>query len=333
MKPLSHSQTLRHGVFFGIFAGAMWGLVFLSPKITHQFSPLTQMVVRYICYGLFALIFSIRTIVPLLKNLAADDWKKLVILSIQGNIAYYVFLAIGVKYAGIAPTTLIIGVLPLTITLMGRNEHDSLPIRQLLLPSLLIVSGIMMISLDVFLHSDSSLNSSPAQRALALACAVGALICWTLYAYRNAQYLRAHKVSATDWANLTGIVTSVLAVFMLGVGYLISLWRPNALLALNTDPSLDWLQFFLIGGLAVAFLASFLGNIAWSKASQSLPVSLSAHLIISESLFSLLYGFLYDARWPRALEWTAMGLALTGVAWAIHMHVQAHPKDSSLEMH
>ena len=41
---------------------------------------------------------------------------------------------------------------------------------------------------------------------------------------------------------------------------------------------------------------------------------------MSETLFSLIYGFVYDGRWPRALEWLAMSLALGGVVWAIRLH-------------
>ncbi|MGL4767785.1 MAG: DMT family transporter [Formosimonas sp.] len=318
------THSMRKGVLFGILAGACWGLVFLSPRVTHQFSPLTQMVVRYLCYGIFAVVLGARTIGPLLKNLHADDWRELVVLSLQGNIVYYIFLAIGVKYAGIAPTALIIGVLPLSITLMGRNEHDSLPLTQLILPSALIMAGITCICADVFLHADATLNSTPFERGMALLSACAALVCWTLYAYRNAQYLRNNPhVSAGDWGNLTGVVTAALATLMLLVGYAVGWFFPNTLLALNTDPSLDWLPFILIGGFAVAFFASWLGSMLWNTASQLLPISLTAQLIVSESVFSLLYGFLYDTRWPRQLEWLAMGLAVTGVLWAIQLHVVA----------
>ena len=93
------------------------------------------------------------------------------------------------------------------------------------------------------------------------------------------------------------------------------------------------LLVLLMRCLAVAFLASWLGNMLWNKASQALPISLSAQLIVSESLFSLLYGFIYDARWPRGLEWAAMGLALSGVLWAIQLHVRAHPQEAVPEMH
>ena len=35
---------------------------------------------------------------------------------------------------------------------------------------------------------------------------------------------------------------------------------------------------------------------------------------------TVIYGFVYDGRWPRALEWLAMSLALGGVVWAIRLH-------------
>ena len=37
--------------------------------------------------------------------------------ALSGNIVYYMLLALGVKFAGVAPTSLIIGILPITVTL------------------------------------------------------------------------------------------------------------------------------------------------------------------------------------------------------------------------
>jgi hypothetical protein len=36
-------------------------------------------------------------------------------------------------------------------------------------------------------------------------------------------------------------------------------------------------------------------------------------MIVFETLFASLYGFLWKARWPGALEWTAMALLVGGV--------------------
>jgi drug/metabolite transporter (DMT)-like permease len=80
------------------------------------------------------------------------------------------------------------------------------------------------------------------------------------------------------------------------------------------------LKFLLIGGVVIAFLASWLGNILWNVASHLLPISLSGQMLMSETLFSLIYGFMYDGRMPRSLEWLAMGLALSGVIWAVRLH-------------
>mgnify|MGYP003594495961 FL=1 len=50
---------------------------------------------------------------------------------------------------------------------------------------------------------------------------------------------------------------------------------------------------------------------------------------MSETLFSLIYGFVYDGRWPRVLEWLAMSLALGGVVWAIRLH--AHKDEQAMD--
>jgi hypothetical protein len=52
----------------------------------------------------------------------------------------------------------------------------------------------------------------------------------------------------------------------------------------------------------VALGASVIGNGLWNAASRLLPLSLSGQLIVFETLFALLYGFLHDARWPLPLE-------------------------------
>jgi hypothetical protein len=41
-------------------------------------------------------------------------------------------------------------------------------------------------------------------------------------------------------------------------------------------------------------------------------------LIISETIFALLFGFIYDHRLPFASEWAAIAFLITGVLLAIH---------------
>jgi drug/metabolite transporter (DMT)-like permease len=321
--PDSNSQKqFRRGVSAGLLAGALWGLVFLYPRVTPEFSPMSQMVLRYICYGLFAAVLSMRALRLVWSRLTRDDWRMLVKISLQANIFYYVCLATGVKYGGIAPTTLIIGMLPVTIALVGaQHDHASLGWRKLLAPMALMVLGIVTISYDLFAHANENLSSTPSQRAFALLAAFGALVLWTLAAVNNARYLRSHNaIEPKTWSDLCGVTTAVLAVLMLGVGLVVAQFAPSSIFAINTDANLPWLKFLLIGGVVIAFLASWLGNILWNVASHLLPISLSGQMLMSETLFSLIYGFMYDGRMPRSLEWLAMGLALSGVIWAVRLH-------------
>ena len=187
----SSPNHFRQGITAGIIAGALWGLVFLFPRLTPEFSPMSQMVLRYVCYGLFALALSFQTLPALIRTLSRHDWGMLVKLSLQANILYYLCLATGVKYGGIAPTTLIIGMLPVTIAVMGRNDAGSLSWRALYAPIGLIVGGIIFISWDLFSHTSETLTSTPIQRLFALLSATGALVLWTYAAVNNARYCAA----------------------------------------------------------------------------------------------------------------------------------------------
>jgi len=46
------------GVFYGIMAGALWGGIFLAPKLVPDFSALQLSTARYLTYGLISLVIS-----------------------------------------------------------------------------------------------------------------------------------------------------------------------------------------------------------------------------------------------------------------------------------
>ncbi|MNZ65073.1 Inner membrane protein YtfF [compost metagenome] len=71
-------------------------------------------------------------------------------------------------------------------------------------------------------------------------------------------------------------------------------------------------------------LGSWLANLLWNAASRRLPLTLTGQLIVFETLFSLLYGFLYLQRLPTLLETLAIGLLIGGVTWAVRRHAVPH---------
>jgi drug/metabolite transporter (DMT)-like permease len=139
-----------HGVLCGLLAGAMWGMVFIVPELLTAFTPLEMACGRYIAYGLIAGGLMAPRLPALLRRLDRGDVIAMIKHALAGNIVYYMLLALGVKFAGVAATSLIIGVLPITVTLLGQKDHGSVPLRQLMLPLLLVAAGIACINIDVF---------------------------------------------------------------------------------------------------------------------------------------------------------------------------------------
>jgi drug/metabolite transporter (DMT)-like permease len=280
-----------------MIAGALWGLVFLAPEVARGFTPLQLSAGRYLAYGLVALAL----VAPSARRLAATltwaEWRALAWLSLWGNILYFVLLAQAVQIGGIAMTSLIVGMLPVAVTVIGSRQHGAVPFAQLL-PSLMLgAAGMACIGWQ-------SLHGAAQGSLTGVLCAVGALISWTIYAVQNSRWLgRVHHVSSHEWSLLTGVVTGAQALLLAIPAFL---WAPGV------HASADWLRF---GGVVagVAIFASILGNAFWNRASRLLPLTLTGQMILFETLFALLYAFIWERRLPTGLETAAMVLLVAGV--------------------
>lgn len=68
---------------------------------------------------------------------------------------------------------------------------------------------------------------------------------------------------------------------------------------------------------ATGFGSAWLATILWNIASQRLWASLCGQLIVSETLFALLYSFAWDGRWPTLAQWAACILFTLGILASI----------------
>ena len=305
------------GVLCGLVAGAMWGMVFIVPALLPAFSPLELMVGRYTAYGAIALGLMAPRLPALLRRLERGDYLALLRHALAGNIIYYMLLALGVALAGVAPTSLIIGMLPIAVTVMGRKDHGSLPLRSLALPLLVAGAGIACIHIDMVLQARAG-HTDLARMALGVACAAGALLCWSWYAVDNARYLkRSPHFSSAEWSALYGLASGVLALLIGLAGF--AVWHADLTGPAAAASGRDWSVFWLTSSL-LALGASVLGNHLWNIASRTVPLTLSGQLILFETLFALLYGFIYAQRLPRAWEIAAIVLLSAGVMWSVRVH-------------
>ncbi|OJH40583.1 EamA family transporter [Cystobacter ferrugineus] len=311
--PHDDRRELLTGVACGVGAGALWGLIFVAPRMLPEFSPLALSAARYLLYGLLSLALLLPIRRTLWHKTGPRDWLTLLALSLPGNLLYYLGVAGGVQRAGVAPVTLIVGLVPVTVTLVGVRKQGSVPLRRLALPLLMAVAGVACIYADA---PEAGSGADRATYALGLLMAVGALACWTVYAVGNAHYLRTHpKFTSQEWSILTGVATGLLAlVLMAAPAFLLP-----GMATTTPQPAAAWWKLLAISG-AMALGASVLGNSLWNAASRRLPLTLSGQMIVFETVFALMFGFAYEGRWPHPLELLATLLLLGGVALAARRH-------------
>lgn len=296
------------GIACGMGAGALWGLVFLAPELVSDFTPLELTIGRYLAYGVIAAALIAPRWRILAPRLTRAHWIALAWLSLAGNTLYYVLLSSAVQIGGVAMTSLVIGFLPVAVTIIGSRDAGAVPLGKLLPSLLLCAAGAVCIGWQTFAAPQAGPVTS---QALGLACAVGALISWTAYAVGNARWLaRLDHVSAHDWNLLVGLVTGAQAVLLTPVAIVLGTEA-------HTAPA--WTKMAVVS-IAVAVFASIVGNGLWNRMSRLLPLTLVGQMILFETLFALIYGFLWERRLPAPMEMAAFALVVTSVISCIRAH-------------
>ena len=214
-RTASAASATWTGVACGAGAGALWGLVFLAPELAREFGPLPLTIGRYLCYGLIAAVLVAPRWRALCTQLARRQWWNLAWLALAGNTLYYLLLVSAVQNGGIAMTSLVIGFLPVAVTLVGSRDHGAVPLRRLLPSLLLCAAGALCIGWEALA---APATAARGRELFGLLCAVGALASWTAFAIGNARCLvRLGRVSAHRWNQLLRLATGAEEAGVLGV--------------------------------------------------------------------------------------------------------------------
>ncbi|MBN8810966.1 MULTISPECIES: DMT family transporter [unclassified Sphingomonas] len=296
------------GVLCGAAAGALWGLVFLAPELARAFGPLELTIGRYLAYGLI----SAALIVPRWRTVSASiggaEWRALFWLGLAGNTLYYILLASAVQLGGAAITALVIGFLPVVVTIVGSRAEGAVPLARLAPSLLLCGAGTACIGWQaLFLPS-----ARPVAAQLAgLLCALGALASWGAFAVGNNHMLaRVRTVSSHDWSLLIGIATGAQSLLLIPLALL---------LGTRGHGAGEWVLFVAVSA-GVAIFASIVGNALWNKMSRLLPLTLAGQMITFETLFALLYAFAWEHRGPTVAEALAFVLVVASVVSCVAAH-------------
>ena len=324
------------GTVFALAAGLMWGLVFVGPLLLADYPVALLAFGRYLAFGLIALPLAWLDR-PRMAQLTAADWREAGKLGLVGNIVYYLFLAAAIQHAGGPLPTMIIGTLPVVIA-VSSNLRDAardgrLPWLRLLPSLVLIAAGIACVNQVELDRLRADAGSDHGRYALGALLAVGAVVCWTWYPIRNADWLRAHPDrSPRAWATAQGVATLPLAL----AGYA-AYWAWSALSAAGSgggtpgDAAAFAMPFgprpaaFLGLMFAIGLFASWLGTLCWNEASQRLPTTLVGQLIVFETLAALAYALLLRGSVPPPLTFVGVLLLVAGVSWALRVRLISSP--------
>ena len=304
-------QQLILGLTLGAGAGALWGLVFLAPAILPEFGALHLTAGRFVAYGALAAILLLPRWKALTAKLERKHWWQLVWLALLANTLYYALLANAVKLGGMAMASLIVGFVPVAVTIIGSRDHGAVRLKRLM-PSLLFsVAGGACIALETLGKSaDGGLQG----QIVALLCGIGALVTWTAFAVGNSRVLAGLKtVNSADWSLLIGVVTGIQGLLLVPVALLI---EPSGQTAER------WMTFAGVC-LGLGVFASICGYALWNKMSRILPLTMVGQMVLFETMFALLYAFVWEQRLPSSYECAAMALLLASVMTCIAVHKPA----------
>lgn len=296
------------GILAGLAAGALWGLVFVAPRMVEMgaggYSSIDLTAGRFAVYGVLAALVMLIGMRGRRLPTLRQAWAALV-MSILGFSGYYLLLVLAIRDAGTEVPSLVIGTIPIWVMLLGKPHG----LRwAALLPGLaLTLAGLALMMGST--HEAGQGAATHFWRGMLFVSA--SLVCWTAFAILNSAWLKRHpEVNATDWANWLGVATGLGALLM----WLLAGSDVNVLA--GREDRWMFVLLCVIAGVGSTWLATIL----WNMASQRLSASLCGQLIVSETIFALLYSFAWDGRWPTLVQLTACVLFTLGILASIRAH-------------
>ena len=298
------------GLAAGLGAGAFWGSTFIAPVVLPEFGTVDLTVGRFLACGLLSLVLLLAAALRGKARWPTPSQAGAALgLSLLGYTGYYLLLVLAIQAAGAALPVLIIGTIPLWIMLLGKPA--GLRWRSLL-PGLVLTGAGIAVMVAAGAHGGQGSPDGAGSRLwLGVLLAALAAASWTAFGLLNARWLARHPgVASTDWANWLGVAAGLGAIAIAAFAGS----TPSGLLA---QPR--WGLFVLVS-LVTGIGATWVASVLWNIASRRLSPSLAGQLIVSETVFGLVYAFAWSGQWPAALQWAASALFVLGILASIRAH-------------
>jgi drug/metabolite transporter (DMT)-like permease len=299
------------GTLAGLAAGALWGLIFIAPLAVAPYSGVDLAIGRYLVFAATSILVFAAIPASRAAGLSIRDALTGVALGMIGYGAYYGCLVVAVTHAGPQVSALVIGMLPVLLAVIGNLGLGRMPWRSLAVPLVLMSLGLLLV------HGHALVNAETAQArgeiVFGILAALGSVGCWVFFSVLNARVLaRLPGMNTLAWTSLHG----------LGAGAGILLFAALAFpFGLVTLPALGWdwpeIRPLLVWALCTGFFGSWIASYLWVVATKRLPLVISGQLFVGEPAFGMIYGFIWEGRWPTPPEAVGAACLFGGVMLGI----------------
>lgn len=305
------SYSYLSGIAAALFGAFAWSLNFVVPFVIGDYSIFDFALFRFVipaALGLLFLLFKRDAT----RALTRSDWLTAFFLGFIGYLAYFLTVAGAAIFAGPVIAPAFLGLVPVVLAIAGNLSRKVVSWRALSLSVLLTMVGLAFVNASLFDATSLAAAQSP---ALGILLAVAAVGLWTWFGLANQRALATRPgIDAHIWTALIlagaglemlafapiGLALGVFNIPELGLG-----WE-------NAAPLYIW-------GTALAVFASIGGALAWTFASQRLPVALSAQLLVSETIFGTIFGLAVHGRLPTLIETGGLAVLTLGVIVTIRV--------------
>jgi drug/metabolite transporter (DMT)-like permease len=313
MKP-----SLVLGVVAAILATVSWSLGFIVPFVIGRYSLFDFALVEFAFSGVMSLVLLARH-AEAVRRLPRGDWYAAGSLGVIGYACYFLAVMGAAVFAGPVIAPAFLGLVPVVLAVTGNVRQRTVSWASLVLPLSLSAIGLLLVNVSGFLELDS-LQAHPHSHAgtarsllVGIPLALLAVACWTVFGLLNQSALaRRPRMEVGVWT----------AMIMLGASLAMLMFVPFGLwMGLFAIPrlGLGWQAAgpLLLWGAVLAVFANVGGALAWTYASQRVPVALCAQMVALEPASATVLGLLVHRRWPSVAEALGMTLLLIGVMIAI----------------
>jgi len=302
------------GLLFAIGACCAWGFIFVIPQYLGHYSAVEVVLGRYLPYGILSFFLFFRIGIKRIRHYTSRVWIIAFVFTFLSNIVYYLGLVAGLRFASPTLAVLIVGIAPIVIAFYANWRAREIATRDLAIPCIWIGLGLILVNAT---EIDWSFKTkSFGQYLIGLTGALVALLAWSWYAVHNARFLKRNShIPASEWSTVMGIAT-LFWVFLIGGIFAIGM-KSELNISKFLTLSSETFRYFM-GTAILGVVCSWLGCFLWSQASIYLPVSLMGPLLIFETLFGLLFVFLFQKQFPSWIELSGVSFMIGGILMSVN---------------